>query len=248
MEISYFRPKMKGRQIFGAGDGYLVPFGEIWRTGANSGTVVSFSEDVTVEGESIPAGEYLLLTVPGPETWTFIFYNDPSIGGNIGDMKDENIQAKVTAKASKLTEPVEVLTFNISDISEDNKTAAIELAWENTSVKAGINADYDEQVLADIEKYTQVDPRNYVAAANFYFDSGRDPQQALEWIEMYFAADESYESQFWNLHLMAQIQEAVGDTKGAKATAARSLEKARNNENGDFGYIKRNEELFARLK
>ena len=246
--IDYFRPKMKGRKIFGAGDDYLVPFGQRWRTGANSGTKITFSDDVKVEGADVPAGEYLLITVPNSDTWEFIFYTDPSIGGNLSRMDDSKIQAKVMAKASKLTEPVEVLTFNISDISEDNKMAAIELSWENTSVKAGVTADFDARVLADIEKHTKVNPDNYLDAANFYYASGRDPQQALEWIQLYFAADADNENQFWNLHLMAQIQQAAGDTKGAKATAMKSLEKAKANEGGDFGYIKRNEDLLAKLQ
>jgi len=86
-----------------------------------------------------------------------------------------------------------------------------------------------------------------VAAANFYFNTGRDANQALEWIKKYFASDEDYQNQFWNLHLMAQIQQAAGDMDGAIATATKSLEKAKNNEGGDFGYIKRNEDLLAKL-
>jgi len=247
VEMTYFRPTMKGRMIFGEGDDYLVPFGEVWRTGANSGTTISFSKDVTVEGQALEAGEYLILTIPGSDTWTLIFYGDPEIGGNVNEMKDEDVVAKVTMKSSKLTESVEALTFNIADISEDRKTAAIELQWANTSVKATINADYEEEVMANIEKYTQVNPRNYVAAANFYFNTGRDANQALEWIKKYFASDEDYQNQFWNLHLMAQIQQAAGDMDGAIATATKSLEKAKNNEGGDFGYIKRNEDLLAKL-
>lgn len=101
--------------------------------------------------------------------------------------------------------------------------------------------------MKDIEAKTTVSPRNYLTAARYYFESGKDGQQALKWITMYFDSNESYQEQFWNLHLMAQIQAYAGDKKAAKATAEISLEKARNNEDGDFGYIKLNENFLASL-
>jgi len=249
IEISYFRPKMKGRKIFGAGDGYLLQYGQIWRTGANSGTVVSFSDDVSIDGHSVEAGKYLLYTIPDKDKWIIGFYSDVSIGGGIqAGLKEEDVAYKLAVTPGKLTEPVEVLTINISDISEDNTSAAIEIAWENTSVKVPFEVNFEDKIMASIEANTTVRPQNYVAAANYYFSTGKDPQQAFEWITMYFDSNEEYQSQFWNLHLMAQIQAATGDTKGAKATAEKSIEIAKNSEGGDFGYIKRNEDFIASLK
>ncbi|MCH7512749.1 MAG: DUF2911 domain-containing protein [Bacteroidetes bacterium] len=248
VEITYSRPKMKERKIFGEGDDYLVPYGKMWRTGANAGTLITFSDDVIISGDTVPAGEYMILTIPGADEWTIIFYKDASIGGNMSSYKEEDAQLKVNVAPVKLTETVQVLTFNVADIHPENTGAAIELAWENTSVKVPFEVNFNDKVMASIEANTKVNPRNYVTAANYYFNTGKDSKQALEWIEKYFAADENYKSQFWNLHLMAQIQKATGDIEGAKATAEESLERASKADGGDFGYIKRNEEFLASLK
>ncbi len=248
VEITYLRPKMKERKIFGEGDDYLVPYGKMWRTGANAGTLITFSDDVIISGDTVPAGEYMILTIPGADEWTIIFYKDASIGGNMSSYKEEDAQLKVNVAPVKLTETVQVLTFNVADIHPENTGAAIELAWENTSVKVPFEVNFNDKVMASIEANTKVNPRNYVTAANYYFNTGKDSKQALEWIEKYFAADENYKSQFWNLHLMAQIQKATGDIEGAKATAEESLERASKADGGDFGYIKRNEEFLASLK
>lgn len=246
--IDYSRPKMKGRKIFGEGSDYLQPFGDMWRSGANSGTTITISTDIQIGGGTLEKGEYLILTIPAKKEWTMIFYTDLSMGGNVSAYKEENVAAKVMVNAIQLSTTVETLTFNISDLKADNTGAAIELVWENTSVKVPFTVNFDDQIMSQIEENTKVNPRNYIAAATYYFNSGKDTKMALNWITMYFEADPSYENQFWNLHLMAQIQQAAGDTKGAKQTAQKSLDKAKNNDGGDFGYIKRNEELLASLK
>lgn len=138
IEINYFRPQMKGRKIFGAGDGYLVQFDKTWRTGANSGTKVKFSDAVKVGGKDLAAGEYLLLTSPGKNSWKVIFYKDTTIGGNMSKVEDGNIAVQLDIKPGKLADQVDALTFNITDISKDSTSANIQLAWENTSVKVPV--------------------------------------------------------------------------------------------------------------
>jgi tetratricopeptide (TPR) repeat protein len=234
---------VKGRKIFGEGEDYLLPFGKIWRTGANTGTIITTDKDLTVEGKNLPAGEYMIITFPGKDAWEFIFYKDKSIGGNMANHKVEDEQLRVSVKPTRLTEAVESMTFNISDISEDNTTAAIELAWENTSVKVGISTNFDEEIMADIAKKTKVNPNNYSAAANYYFNTGKDIDQAIEWMSMSIEANPNA---FWNIHTKAQMQAKKGDKKGAVATAEASLAKAKAADS-DFGYIKLNEELIAEL-
>ncbi len=242
--IEYSRPKVKGRKIFGDGDDYLQPFGTLWRSGANSGTIITTTTDIKVEGQDLPAGEYMILSIPGKDSWTVIFYKDKSIGGNMTAHKDEDDQLKVTVKPTTLTETVETLTYNISDISEDNTTAAIELAWANTSVKVGIAVSFDATVMESIKKNTVVNDRNYVTAANYYFNNGKDLDQALAWMNIYL---ENHPKEFWNVHTKAKIQAKMGNKKEAKETAKQSLELAKASERGDFGYIKRNEELLKSL-
>jgi len=246
INISYSRPKMKGRKIFGTGDDFLVPFGKIWRTGANSGTILTIDKDLTVEGHKLPAGEYMLLTIPGKDNWEVIFYKDKSIGGNMAKHKKEDEQLRVTVKPTKLTETVQTMTFNIADISEDNTTAAIELAWENTSVKVGIKTDFEEEVMLEIASKTRVNPANYAASANYYFNNGKDIDQAITWMTL---AIEANPNAFWNIHTKARMLASKGDKKSIKeaiATAEESLAKAKAADS-DFGYIKRNEDLIAEL-
>jgi len=246
IDISYSRPKVKGRKIFGTGDEYLEQYGKVWRTGANSGSIITIEKDITVEGNKLPAGEYMILTVPGKDEWQFIFYKDKSIGGNMGNHKEADEQLRVAVKPAMLAEAVESMTFNITDMSEDNTTAAIELAWANTSVKVAIGTNFEEEVMADIAKKTTVNPNNYAAAANYYFNNGKDLDQAIEW--MGHAVDANPNA-FWNIHTLAQMQAKKGDKKSIKeaiATAEKSLATAKAADS-DFGYIKRNEDLIAEL-
>ena len=244
VKVDYSRPKMKGRKIFGTGSDFLVPYGSIWRTGANQGTTISFSDDVKVGGKDVKKGEYLLLTIPGATEWTIILYSDVSLGGNTANYKQENDAARFTVKSEKLAERVETFTINISDISDDNTNANIQLAWENTSVKFGVTVDYESKVMKAIEAGTKVNPNNYIAAANYYFDNGKDLKQALEWMTK--GIEQGNQNAFWNIHTKAKIQLALGDYKGALATAQLSLDKAKAAQS-DFGYIKNNEELIAKI-
>jgi hypothetical protein len=129
---------MKGRKIFGEGSAFLVPYGKIWRTGANGGTKVTFSDDVKVEGNAVPKGEYLIFTWPGANEWTVTLYKDTSIGGYTDRYDKANEVANFKVKPQKLTEVVETFTAGISDISEDATNANIKLAWENTAVKMNV--------------------------------------------------------------------------------------------------------------
>lgn len=245
VKVTYSRPKSKGRKIFGAGSDFLVPFGELWRTGANSGTVISFTDDVKVEGTDIKKGEYLIFSIPGASEWTIMLYSDLSIGGNTTAYDKAKEVARFAVKPEKLNEKVETFTVNISDIADNNTSAKVQLAWENTSVKFNVGVDFDTKVMKSIEANTKVNPNNYIAAARYYFENGKDLNKALEYMNMGLA--NSNPNAFWNIHLKAQIQKALGDKKGAIATAQQSLEIAKKAEN-DFGYIKLNEDLIKSLK
>ncbi|MEL7001966.1 MAG: DUF2911 domain-containing protein [Bacteroidota bacterium] len=247
LKVEYYRPKMKGRKIFGAGSDFLIPFGQIWRTGANAGTVVSFPDEISFGGEKVAAGQYLLFTKPGASNWDVMLYNDITIGGNVAAYKTENEVVKVTVPSAKLTEKVETFTINIAHISEDNKTAHLQIAWENTAVNIPIEVDFDKKVLESIAVNTKVNPNNLLAAANYYYSTNRELDKALEWVNTYLAVDNNGR-QFWNVHLKAQILAKMGDKKGAIETATKSLEMAKANKNGDFGYIARNEALIASVK
>lgn len=244
VKIDYARPRTKGRKIFGEGADVLVPSGKIWRTGANNGTKITFSDEVTVEGTKVAKGEYLLFTWPGASEWTVSLYKDLSIGGNTDGYKAENEVAKFKVKPAKLTEKVDMFTMNITDLSEDSKTAKIEIAWENTSVKFGIAVDYDSKVMKSIEASTKVSPGNYANAAIYYAENGKDLNQALTWINEAIKANPKA---FWYIHQKAKIQAKAGDVKGARETANESIRLAKENGN-DFGYVKLNEDFLKTIK
>ncbi|MBV6644098.1 MAG: DUF2911 domain-containing protein [Cyclobacteriaceae bacterium] len=245
--IEYFRPKVKGRQIFGAGDDFLQPYGQIWRTGANAGTKLTLSTEAKIGGQEVKAGTYLIFTIPDASDWKFMLYSDVSLGGNVAGYKEENEVLRVSAKPEKLSGIVESLTFQISDISEDNTTANIQFSWADVSFKIPISVSFDEVVMKEIAEKTKVNPSNYVQAANYYLTAGKDLDQALEWVTMYLAEGEN-SKQFWNVHLKARILAKMGKKKEAIETAESSKEMAANFANGDFGYIKRNEDLIAEIK
>ena len=241
--VEYSRPKVKGRQIFGDGDSYLQPYGQIWRTGANQGTKISFEDEISMGGQKIPAGEYLIFSIPNAEMWTVMLYSDISLGGNVAGYDKAMETARVKVKSKKLSDPVETLTINISDISEDNTTAALEIAWADISVKVPIVVDFDEKVMASIERNTKVNPNNYSAAANYYFSTGRDLDQAVKWMDKLL---KERPNQFWNVHTKALMLKKKGDYIAAIETAKKSLELAKAAGN-DFGYIKLNNDLLAEL-
>jgi len=139
VRIDYFRPRVRGRKIFGEGDNFLVPYGKIWRTGANSGSKITFSDDVKVQGVAIPKGEYLIFTWPGAAEWAVSIYKDVKLGGNTKEYEASKEAAKFTVKPVKLGKKTETLTFSISDISEDNTSGTVQLAWENTAVEFTIS-------------------------------------------------------------------------------------------------------------
>jgi len=244
VKISYSRPRLRGRKIFGTGKDFLEQYDKIWRTGANQGSVITFGDDVEIEGTKVPKGEYLILTKPGATEWTVYIHKQVSIGGNVGDYKPENDAASFVVKPEKLTEKVEMFTINVTDVSDDNTTGKIQLAWENTSVKFGVKVDFDSKVMKAIEANTKVNPNSYITAARYYMDTKKDLKKALEWVDLGIAQGDP--NAFWNYYLKAQIQKAAGDKAGAKATATKSLEMAKKAEN-DFGYIAQNETLIKSL-
>lgn len=246
VKIDYFRPGMKGRQIFGEGSDFLVPYGQIWRSGANAGTIVTFSTDVKVGGQDVKAGEYQIVSMPGKDEWQVMLHTE-KIGGNMANYKEESVAAKVTVKPSATSSSVERMTFQISDISENNTSANIQFAWADLTWNLPIEVSFHETVMKDIAAKTQVNPGNYVAAATYYLNAGENLEQALEWMDKYLAVGEN-SGQFWNVHVKAQILAKMGKKKEAKVAAEDSMEKAKNWPGGDFGYIKRNQDLIDSLK
>ncbi len=244
VKIDYSRPSAKGRKIFGDATTVLVPYGKIWRTAANSGTKITFSDDVNVEGVAVPKGEYTIYTWPGATEWTVSLYKDTKLGANTEKYDKAQEAANFKVKSEKLTEKVETFTINIGDIAADSKSAKVQIAWENTSVKFTIVADFDAKVMKSIEANTKVNPNNYYNAAVYYLENGKDLKQAMEWMNK--ALEGNANPQFWQLYQKARIQKGLGDKAGALATSKASWEGAKAANNRDYQMM--NEELQKSLK
>lgn len=237
IKIEYSRPSAKGRTIYGD----VVPFGKVWRTGANQATKITFGEDVTVEGKELKAGTYALYTTPNKDRWDVMFYKDLTLGGNVADYKTENEVLRISATPSRLADKVETFTINVADITAS--TARVEMMWENTRVGFNVRANIDEKIMASIKSSVEGDNRPYFQAASYYYDNNKDMTKALEWVNK--AVDQNPKA-FWVQHLKAKIQMKKGDSAGAIATAQKSMELAREAKNAD--YVTMNEKLIADAK
>jgi hypothetical protein len=243
IKIEYSRPKAKGRKIFGNGNDYVVPFGALWRTAANDGSKVTFTDDVKFGNVDVPKGTYLLLSIPDAQNWTIILYKDVAMGGNTDTYDQTKDQARIVIKADKLTEKVETFTVEIADLSENGRTANLQLMWENTSVKVPISVDVDAKVMRSIELNTKIIPNNLVVAATYYLENGKDLNQALRWIN---TALESSPDAFWMLYHKARIQKALNDKNGALTTSKTAWEEAKKAGREDFQRM--NEDLQKSLR
>lgn len=237
VHLEYSRPSAKGRTIFGD----LVPYDKLWRTGANAATKVTFSENVVIEGQDLEAGSYALFTIPGEDEWTIIFNTDTEQGGT-GNYDEEKDALRVTVKPQALSQHVETFTIGINDIT--SSSATMNLRWENTQVIVPFTVFTDIQVEASIAQVMGgPSSRDYYAAASYYLAEGKDPKQALEWINKHLEMDEP---KFWTLLAKSRIQAEAGNLKAAIKTAEQSKKMAM--DAGYDSYVKMNEENIAMWK
>ena len=217
IKMEYSRPSVKGRNIFGTGEGFLIQHGSLWRTGANNATQISFSTDVRVNGKDVPAGTYAIYTVPGADEWKFILYKDLSVGGNTDDYKTEDELASFMIKPMKPAKKVETLTFGINNITPES-AATLDLMWENAHVSIPIDANADALIMKQIEDAMRNPMASigslYASAANYYYNNNKDLNKALEWMTKACEINKS----IFNLETKADIQAKLGKYKEAVAT------------------------------
>lgn len=236
VEINYSRPSVKGRTIFGD----LVPFGKLWRTGANENSTISFSEDVTINGKILAKGKYALFTIPKADTWEIIFYATTDNWG-IPEVWDESkVVLKASAVADIMDKNVESFTIGINTL--DLNFAVLELSWEKTYVALKFEVPTQKTALANIEKVLAGPTAgDYFSSAQYLFQSNIDVTTALLYVNK--ALEMKEEKPFWYLRLKSLIQFKTGDKKGAIETAKQSLSGAEIAKNQD--YIKMNQESIA---
>jgi len=243
--ITYSRPSLKNREVFGAGTP-LVPYGKRWRTGANATTSIKFSDDVTIEGKKVPAGEYGLYTVPGAAEWTVVLNKSLKQGADVDGFKDDQDVARFTIKPYKLASKVETFTISFAELTP--ATANVDLLWGLTGAKFKIMADVDTKVMAQIDekviKNATPAAGDLAAAAVYYNDNNKDLKQALTWIQEANAT----EPKFWNVNTEAKIRLKMKDYKGAATAAEQSKKLAMASTPPNMEYAKMADELVAEAK
>jgi hypothetical protein len=237
ISVEYSRPSAKGRTVYGD----VVPFGKIWRTGANQATKITFGEDVKVEGNDLKAGTYALYTTPNKDSWDIMFYKDLTLGGDVSSYKTENEVLKIKVKPQTLSNHIETFTIDFGDLKSNS--ANISLLWEKTMVTFNVKSEIDGTIMKNIEKIMSTDSRPYYTAANYYYENDKDLKQALTWIDK---AVENNPKAYWVATLKAKIQLKMKDTKGATETATKAIALAK--EGGDDAYVKMNEKIIADAK
>lgn len=237
--VEYSRPSKKGRKVFGD----VVPYNEVWRTGANAATKITFGDDVMVGGAEVKKGSYALLTKPGEKTWSIMLY--PHVSTNFGSyLESAVVPTTVTVDAFMMPEGMDVETFTIGFDNLTNHGGTLYFLWERTYAGVDIKVNTDKAVEASIAKVMAGPSANdYFSAASYYYAEKKDLNKALEWVN---TSIEKGNEKYWVLRTKSLIQADLGDKKGAIETATKSLELAKADDNPD--YIRMNEASIAEWK
>ncbi len=235
MEIEYSRPGMKDRKIFGD----LVPNDQIWRTGANSPTKISFSNDVSIDGQTVEKGTYSIFTVPAKDNIKVIFNSDVEAG--VGDYDSKNDVAAIGVRFEDAKDKVERMRFTFENV-EDNSVDLV-FNWAGKTFSVPVTVDTPALVEARMaEKLKEKDlPFTfYNAAAGYYMD--KNPKKAVEWAEK----STGMKAHYWNVITLAQAYVAVGN-KDAAIKAAQWGKKLALESGADY-YVKLNDEIIAKMQ
>jgi len=236
VEIVYSRPSAKGRDVFNN----LVPFGKLWRTGANENTTISFSEDIVIDGKTLPKGKYALYTTPRADNWEIIFYTKTDNWGNPENWDETKVALKTTVKSEHIDRLVESFTIGINNL--DNNFAHLEISWEKTIVALKFEVPTAKTAMASIDKaLAGPSSGDYFSSAQYYYQSNGDMTKALTYINK--ALEMNKDKPYWYTRLKSLIQAKQGDKTGAIETAKISLAAAEAAKNQD--YVKMNKDSIA---
>ncbi len=236
IELSYSRPGVKSRKVFGD----LVPYGKVWRTGANQATTLTFGDSVIIGGTQIPPGKYGLLTIPGSDEWTIIITKQLDVTNPSAYKADQDI-VRVQVRRQEFPFPVETFTILFSDITPTSCGLAI--IWDKTLVALPIKTDIDSRIMAQINTAMAKDSFPYYTAALYYLDNKKDLYKALEWFNK---AVEQNPKAFYIFYQKARCQAKLGKNQDAISTAQQSIQLAKEAKNED--YVALNEKLIAGLR
>lgn len=242
VEVDYSRPNKNDREIFGG----LVPYGKLWRTGANAPTRIKFSDAVKLGEQEIPGGEYALFTIPTADEWTIIMSKDAKVQ-SAADYKQENDAARITVKPTTLPAPVETFTIGFADVK--GTSATLHLDWDKTRVPVKLTTDDVEQISKQLEAAANgtrpLDPRDAYQAASFYYDNNKDMNQAAKWIDQ--AVEKNPDAYFMHMR-RAQIEARLGNKKEAIASAQKTIDILKAGKDPDQAAIKSAQQIIDGAK
>jgi len=236
IELSYSRPGIKGRKIFGD----LVPYGKVWRTGANSATTITFGDDVTIGSTKIAADKYGLLSIPDASEWTIIITKQLDVT-NPAEYKQDQDVARVTVQSTELPFPIETFTILFSNVTSN--TCDLQLVWDQTVVTLSIKTEIDSKIMAQIDEAINKDHKPYFNAAVYYLDNGKDLNKALDWFNK---ATDANPTGYFIFYQKARCLAKLGKKQDAIAVAQKAIQLAKDAKNDD--YVALNEKLIASLK
>jgi hypothetical protein len=235
VELSYSRPAVKGRKFFGD----IVPYGAVWRTGANNATTLTFGDDVTIGGTKVPAGKYGLLTIPDKKSWTIIISKQTDVTSPAAYKQDMDV-VRVTANVAKTKSSTESFTIQFANIKPSS--CELQMMWDKAAVVVPIATEIDSKIMANIESAMKAEKPPYYQAAMYYMENGKDLKQALDWFNK---AAEAQPNAFWVQHQWANCLAKLGQKSEAKTAALKSRELAAAAKNED--YVKLNDKLLKEL-
>ncbi|MFD1064349.1 DUF2911 domain-containing protein [Winogradskyella litorisediminis] len=229
--LEYSRPGMRGRTVFGN----LVPFGKMWRTGANKNTMITFSDDVVVDGQTLKAGSYAIFVTPSANSWDVVFYSDTENWGTPQTWDDSKVAAKTTIKTEKIPFMVETFTITFDNLTNDS--AELGFIWADTMANLKFEVPTDKMVTSAIERTMSGPSANdYYAAAVYYMNADKDMTLAEEWMDKAMSMIEN--PRYWQLRQQSLLYAKMGDKKRAIEVAKKSLAGAK--EAGNADYVKMN--------
>lgn len=234
--VVYARPGAKGRVIFGG----LVPYGQLWRTGASDATIVTVSDSVKVEGTWLPKGSYSLFTIPEKTAWTVVF--NKHVGGHGTDgYEEKNDALRFRVPADTASAFRESFTIAVDELARG--AARMSLGWARTAVAFRLESNANARVVAEIKRRIEVEkeekPGLYYQAALYHFDTEQDARQALAWASKAVALKPAFNY----YHLQAKLHARLRDFPAAIAAARKSAELAQQEKFAD--YVTLNNRLIA---
>ncbi|WP_140937216.1 DUF2911 domain-containing protein [Sphingobacterium lumbrici] len=233
ISLTYQRPNINNRVVFGE----LVPYGEVWRTGANNIPVITFEEEVSIEGHKVPAGTYGLFTIPNQSNWTIILSKNAQQWGAYQYKQEEDF-VRFNVKPQVTSQKVETFTINFGDVTPNSTT--VTLNWENTQAAFNIKVDQSTEIIASLEQAMQGEKKPYFQAAQYYYNNGLDIKKAADWInEADKGNDKAPHIKYWKARILLKSGDKAGATQAAKEGIT-IAEKANNGE-----YIKLNNRVLS---